>query len=82
VFLAGFAALGQQLGDKSRPSSLVICADAAAGVAVEILVEKDEFVPVWVALENLQISSHGSATVFAAQKDSVQATRNLSSYFG
>jgi hypothetical protein len=82
LFLTGLAALGQQFGDKSGPSSLVICTDAAAGIPVEILVEKDEVVPVRVVLENLQISSHGTATVFTAQKDSVQATRNLSSYFG
>jgi len=65
------------------PSGLVIRADAGAGVTVEITRGREsgsfQCGSFW---KISQIPSHGTATVFTAQKDSVQATRDLSRDFG
>jgi hypothetical protein len=40
-YLLGFAALLQELGHKTGPSSLVTGADTRTGIAVEVLVKED-----------------------------------------
>ena len=50
--LSVFGERGQQHGDQTRPASLVAGADAAAGVAVEILVELQVVAEVRVGLQS------------------------------
>src|SRR5262249_35678930 len=48
----------QQLGDQPRPTGLVHGPDAAAGVAVEVLVERDVIAEVWVGLQLGVVAVH------------------------
>ena len=57
-----FSTLLQQLGDERGPAGLVARADARAGVAVEVLVERNQVVPVGIGLEQLRRAEHRPAT--------------------
>src|SRR6266581_4886973 len=55
-------ALGEQLGDHTRPARLVAGPETRPVVAVKILVEERHAAPVWIALELLGAAEDGPAT--------------------
>src|SRR5688500_14590489 len=64
-----------ELGDQRGPSGLVRGSDAAARVAVEVLVERDVVAEVRVALQLVVDPIDGTAAVLVAQEDLLQARR-------
>ena len=48
-------------GDQGRPAGLMRCAQAGAGVAVEILVKENQIVPVGIVLELALVAVKGAA---------------------
>src|SRR5215831_11048663 len=68
----GGAAAGgayDEVGDQRCPARLVGGADATAGVAVEILVERQQVVPVRVGLEEVDVAEDRAATVLVVEED-------------
>ena len=63
----------QQLCDQSGPAGLVSGADAAAGVAVKILVEQDVIAEVLVVLQAWVLREDGSLAVLVLEEYSGQA---------
>src|SRR3954469_4115779 len=63
------AAADDQVGHEPGPAGLVRGAEAHAGVAVEVLVERDLVVPRRVALEQLVAAEHGAAAVPVVEED-------------
>jgi len=58
-----------QVGDQARPPGLVRGAEPGAGVAVEVLVERDEVVPGWVRLELLVMAEDWPPAVAVVGED-------------
>src|SRR5262249_55562480 len=73
----GFSTLLQQLGDERGPSGLVARADRRAGVAVEILVKRNQVAPVRVGLKARVVAEHRPAANGILQEDSCQSLREL-----
>ncbi len=71
------AALLEEFGDEPRPARLVAGADAGAVVAMEVLVEEDEVLPVRILLEGLEAPVHWTPAVGAAEEDRRQPARQL-----
>src|SRR4029077_19718342 len=65
-----------ELADESCPACLMGGADAHPGVAVEILVKRDQVVPGGVVLKPLVSTEHGAAAV-AVEEDPDQPARDL-----
>ena len=57
------AATADQVRDQAGPAGLVRGADARAGVAMEVLVELQQVVPLRVGLELLDRAVDGAATI-------------------
>src|SRR5215475_12020444 len=51
IAFIGFSTLLKQLGDEGGPAGLMACADRRTRVAVEVLVERNQIVPVRIGLE-------------------------------
>src|SRR5262252_10090753 len=67
VTVPGGAAAGgahDEVGDQRGPARLVGGADATAGVAVEVLVEGQQAVPVRVGLEEVDVAEDRAAAAF------------------
>src|SRR3954471_2180193 len=79
----GRRARGQrnQQRDGSGPAGLVARAQAGSVVAVEVLVERDQVVPVRIALERLAAAEHGPAAVLVLGEGPRQAPRDLGRHF-
>src|SRR5262249_15811911 len=73
----GFSTLLQQLGDQRGPSGLVARADRRAGVAVEILVKRNQIVPVRIGLKTRVVAEDRPAADRILQEDSRQPPRQL-----
>ncbi len=71
----GSPAADDQVGDEPRPAGLVRRAEAGAGVAVEVLVERDQVVPGRVALEQLVAAEDRPPPVRALEEDPGQPRR-------
>ncbi len=67
----------QQLGHQAGPAGLVAGAEAAAGVAVEVLVEQEVIAEVGVVLEQLDVAEDRPAPVGVAQEEPRQPPRQL-----
>src|SRR6516164_11325697 len=67
----GGAAGGTQdeVGDQRGPARLVGGADATAGVAVEVLVEGQQVVPVRVGLEEVDVAEDRAAAALVVEED-------------
>ena len=63
-----FAALLDQLGHQRRPAGLVARAEARAGFAVKIFVEKNQIAPVRIVLEKCRCRRRRGAGRRAAGK--------------
>ena len=74
-------ALLQQLGDKTGPPGLMACADSGAGVAVEVLIEKHEVIPVRIVSVDGIRSMHGPRAVVAlhSASDAPNSSRRTAS---
>jgi hypothetical protein len=55
----------------------VICTDALAGIAREILVEQQVVTPMWVGLKSLVLSEDWAASIFYTQEDVRKSTGKL-----
>src|SRR5215212_4617601 len=64
---------GDQVGDEPGPARLVRRAQALAGVAVEVLVERDHAVQGGVVLEAHDVAEHGAAAGDVVEEDRHQA---------
>ena len=60
ISVMSFAALLQQLGHERRPSGLMAGANARSRVAVEVLVERNQVMPVRIDLKELDASEYGT----------------------
>ena len=67
----------EQLGDQRGPTRLVRCADAAAGVAVKIFVERNAILVVWIGLHCGLVAQHGAFATRVLQEDARQSVRQL-----
>src|SRR5262245_4255905 len=67
----------KELGHKPGPAGLVAGAEAGASLAVEVLVEEDEVLPVRIRLERLEAAVHRPASVGTAEEDRGQAPRQF-----
>ena len=67
----GAAAGGAQdeVGDQRGPARLVRGADTTAGVAVEVLVEGKQIVPVRVGLEEVDVAEDRAAAALVVEED-------------
>ena len=68
----GGAAAGDahdEVGDQRGPARLVRGTDTTAGVAVEILVERQQVVPVRVGLEEAGVAEDRAAAVLVVEED-------------
>src|SRR5581483_103718 len=74
------AALLQQLGDDAGPSGLVAGADSAAVIAVEVLIEEDQVLPVRILIKIVPAVNRPAA-VQTLQKDACHAPRELGGDF-
>jgi hypothetical protein len=64
-----FAALLQQFGDETRPSRLMTGADAAPGLAVEVLVERHVVAPVRILLKARDITEYRTSAIVVAKDE-------------
>src|ERR1700674_3280414 len=71
------APLGEQIGDQRGPASLMAGAEAPTGVAVKVLVEQHVVAPLGGCLEQLDLAVDRAAPVRTAQKNALQALRDL-----
>src|SRR5262245_35557874 len=71
------SSLLQQFGDERGPAGLMAGADTGAGVAVEVFMERDQVVPVRVALEVVVRAEHGPAPLGIAYEDRRESAREL-----
>src|SRR5512147_2163486 len=67
--------------DKAGPSSLMAGANSSTVITVEVFIEEDVIAPVWVLLKFLRPTEHGSAPIFIAQEDILEAGRNFPAHF-
>src|ERR1700745_405960 len=67
--VAEFAALLHQLGDNARPSGLMTGPHAETGVAVEVLVKKNQVAPMRIRLELLQVAESRSVALLVTKKN-------------
>src|SRR5262249_28180873 len=79
--LDAIAALLEEFRYEAGPSGLVACADARSRVAVEVLVEQDEVLPVRGVLVQSGSGVHGTASLGVLHEDPRHAPRNLRGYF-
>ena len=63
----------QQLRDEAGPARLMRGTDAAAGVAVEVLVEGDQIAPVRIVLEQVLVPEDRASALLVPQKDARQS---------
>jgi hypothetical protein len=64
-----FSVLLKQFGDQGSPSGLVTGADSPAGVAVEVLVKRNQVMPVRVRLEQFVVAEHWPPSFAVVEKD-------------
>src|SRR5580692_1919461 len=76
-----FPALLDQFCDEACPAGLVARADARAVVAVKILVEEEQILPVRIALEKFGAAGDRAAAVLAAHENMNEAAGNLGGDF-
>ena len=70
-----------QLGDDSGPAGLVAGAQARAGVAVEVLVEKNVVSTVGIGLEFLGTSENGPPPALITHEDAPKSVHQLLAHF-
>jgi hypothetical protein len=70
--LVCFAALLKHFCYQACPPGLVAGTETGAGIAVEIFVEQDEVLPVWVAAEPLRVPVERPFSLGITQKNSRQ----------
>jgi hypothetical protein len=63
-----------EVGDQRGPARLVGGADATAGVAVEVLVERQQVVPVRMGLEEADVTEDRAAAVLVVEEDRNETT--------
>src|SRR6266704_7004536 len=71
-----------QVDDEAGPAGLVRGAEAAPGVAVEVLVERQQVVPVRVGLEQLLVAEDRPAAVFVVEEDADQPAGQVGRHCG
>src|SRR5438067_6433261 len=69
----GLSTLLKQLGDERGPSGLMAGADRRARVAVEVLVKRNQIVPVRIALEQVDAAEHRTPAVSVVEEDPREA---------
>src|SRR5581483_12197645 len=74
---SGAAQAKDQVRDEPRPAGLVRGAEARAGVAVEVLVERDQVLPGGVARRQAIGAEHRARAVLAAQEERDEPARQL-----
>ena len=79
---ARISTLLQQLGHQGRPAGLMAGAEALAGVAVEIFVEKNEIAPVGVGGKLGHAAVDRAVSMFVPQENSGEAPRDFGGNFG
>src|ERR1700722_4455164 len=67
----------EQLGDQRRPSQLMRCADAPAGIAMKVLVERDAVLVVRIRLQLRLLTQHRPLAARVLQEDPRQAVRQF-----
>jgi len=70
----------EQICNHSRPASLMSGADPATTITMEVLVEWDVIVPVWIVLKGRVGAKYGPATLLIEQKDVGETTRKVIRY--
>ena len=71
-----------EVGDQRGPAGLVGGADTAAGVAVEVLVEGQQAVPVRVGLEQAGVAEDRAAAVGVVEEDRDETAGEVVGYGG
>src|SRR4029077_7510174 len=66
-----------ELRDESSPSGLMACADPAAVVSMEVLVEIDEVAPMGIALKFLELAINGTPSFRRTKENAGDPARNL-----
>jgi hypothetical protein len=69
------AALLQQLGNESGPAGLVVRPHSFSCIAVEVFMEQDQVLPVWIILELIHLSECWTTTVCIAKENPAQPPR-------
>src|SRR5262249_46760388 len=77
IAFMGLSALLKKFCDEGRPAGLVAGADGRSRVAVEILVEGNQIVPVRIGLKQLVSTEDRAPTVRVVEQDSRQPLGNL-----
>src|SRR5688500_7468407 len=62
----------QQLGHQARPAGLMAGADAAAGVGVEILVERHPGAPVRIVIQPWVTAEHGAPALTVLEEEAAE----------
>jgi hypothetical protein len=71
------AARLKQLGDQTRPTGLMRGSEAAAGVAMKVLVKKNVVTKMWIMLEPVIVTACGAPALRVDEKQSRQAPFQL-----
>src|SRR5262245_42850981 len=82
IAFMGFSTLLKQLGDERGPAGLVAGADGRTRVAVEVLVERNQVVPVRIGLEERVAAEHRTPTLSVLEEDPREPLRQLGCHVG
>src|SRR5436305_11453079 len=66
-----------EFGDEARPARLMVCAQPGAVVAVKVLVEQDQVLPVRIGLELLGAAEHRTPAALVPQEELDEPPREL-----
>src|SRR6478609_1449119 len=69
--------LGDHVGDQGAPARLVRRPQPTAGIAVEVLVEEEVVLEVWIGLKLLVAAEDGTPPVLVAPEDADHAAAKL-----
>jgi hypothetical protein len=72
-----FPTLLKKLRDDACPASLMARADSASVISVEVLIEKDQLLPIRIVLKLLRSSVNRAPTVLITCKDGAQSSGEL-----
>src|SRR5215469_18952119 len=73
----GLAALLQRFGHQTSPAGLMACAYTSASVPMEVLVKKNELVPIGIRLEFLNAPIDRALALLISQENPRKSARKL-----
>src|SRR5262245_5647104 len=78
---ASLPGLLNQLCDQSGPAGLVACTDPSPVVAVEVFVEQEAIMPMWIVLESVCPAEDRTFSFGIREEDMYQPTGDLCRHF-